>query len=168
MQAGRHVRLAEWVVVLTFVVMIVITFVQVICRYLLSYSLPWADELARYCLVWVVFIGMVVATSRGLHITADLLRERYRGRFGLVMLTLVDLATAALFVTLLYGGVLLVQMAASQITPGLGISKSWIYAAMPVGAVLMLVELLLQIIGRFRGPAPDQAPTDPSTPPPSY
>ncbi|MCC7041986.1 MAG: TRAP transporter small permease [Burkholderiales bacterium] len=165
MRTGPHVRLAEWVVIVTFVVMVVVTVAQVAGRYVFSYSLPWADELARYCLVWMVFIGMVVAFARGAHITADLLRERYHGRIGLVMLTVIDVANAALFIALLYGGMLLVQIAATQMTPGLGISKSWIYAALPLGAVLMLWELVRQIIARFRNPGlPDV--TGPSEAPP--
>lgn len=152
MRAGLHVRLAEWIVIVTFMVMVVVTIAQVAGRYVLSYSLPWADELARYCLVWMVFIGMVVAFARGAHITADLLRERYRGRVGLVMLTFIDVANAVLFVALLYGGLRLMQMAATQMTPGLGISKSWIYAALPLGSVLMLWELARQGVVRFRHP----------------
>ncbi|HNU10997.1 MAG TPA: TRAP transporter small permease [Rubrivivax sp.] len=163
MRAGPHVRLAEWIVIITFTVMVVVTIAQVAGRYVLSYSLPWADELARYCLVWMVFIGMVVTFARGAHITADVLRDRYRGRVGLVMLTLIDVANAVLFVALLYGGLKLMQMAATQMTPGLGISKSWIYAALPLGSVLMLWELLRQGIARIRHPdAADRSEAPPA------
>ena len=100
----------------------------------------------------VTFDRVLCSELERTHITADLLRERYRGRVGLVMLTFIDVANAVLFVALLYGGLRLMQMAATQMTPGLGISKSWIYAALPLGSVLMLWELARLGVVRFRHP----------------
>jgi len=154
MRSSKHVLLSEWIVITVFVVMVLSTFVQVVCRYVLSFSLPWADELARHCLVWMVFIGMVVALVRGQHITVDILREHYRGRLRRWALTAIDLAGAILFAVLLYGGILLMQLTATQTTSGMGIPKSLVYAALPVGAALMLVEFALRIRRRFAG-APD-------------
>jgi TRAP-type C4-dicarboxylate transport system permease small subunit len=152
MRAGRHVLVSEWIVIVTFLVMVLVTFVQVIFRYVFEFSLPWADELARYCLVWMVFVGMVVALVRGQHVTVDLLRARYQGRVRLLMLSVIDLACAVLFGTLLYGGVLLMQLAVGQTTSGLGMPKYLVYAALPLGAVLMLVELALRVYRRHTAP----------------
>ncbi|MCO5119565.1 MAG: TRAP transporter small permease [Burkholderiaceae bacterium] len=161
MRTGKHILLSEWITIIAFVAMVVSTCAQVVCRYLLSYSLPWADELARFSLVWMVFVGMVATLARGQHVTADVLLERYRGRMRLIMLTLVDLASILLFGCLLYGGVKLVEMTGTQMTASLGVPKSWIYAALPIGATLMLIELLLQIVRRLRQPASDSdAPSD--------
>lgn len=152
MRSEKHVLLGEWIVIATFLVMTIATFVQVIFRYVLQFSLPWADELARYCMVWLVFIGMVVALVRGQHVTVDLLLDRYRGGFQRVALTVIDVAVAALFVTLLYGGVLLMQLTVGQTTSGMGLPKYVVYAALPVGAVLMLIELALRIYRRHTAP----------------
>jgi len=81
MRVNKHVKLSELVIIFTFVVMVVSTLTQVICRYLLDFSLPWVDELARYCLVWMVFIGMVLTLVRGQHVTVDLMLDRYSIRF---------------------------------------------------------------------------------------
>ena len=67
MRTDKHILISEGVVIVAFFVMVIATFAQVICRYVLEFSIPWADELARYCLVWLVFVGMVVALVRGQH-----------------------------------------------------------------------------------------------------
>lgn len=162
MRSGKHVLIGEWVVIATFLVMAIATFVQVIFRYVLEFSLPWADELARYCLVWLVFVGMVVALVRGQHVTVDILLDRYRGRFKRIALTFIDLAVAALFLTLLYGGVLLMQLTVGQTTSGMGMPKYVVYAALPVGAVLMLIELALRIYRRHTAPTTPTTPTAPN------
>lgn len=151
MRRGPHILISEWIIIIVFVVMVVATSVQVFCRYVLGFSLPWADELSRYCLVWMVFIGMVVAFVRGQQVAVDLLLERYRGGFRPVALTLIDLSIGLLFGVLLYGGWQLMDMTGGQTTPGLGVPKSWVYLAVPVGAALMLIELALRIVRRLRG-----------------
>lgn len=158
MRADKHVLLSEWIVIATFVVMVVSTFVQVICRYVLSFSLPAADELARICMVWLVFVGMVIAFVRGQQITVDLMLDRYRGRFRLIAMTLIDLAGAVLFGVLVYGGFKLMQLTGNQMTSGLGISKAVVYAALPLGAILILIEFALRITRRFSGIAPHPPP----------
>jgi|APGre2960657444_1045066.scaffolds.fasta_scaffold52624_2 TRAP-type C4-dicarboxylate transport system permease small subunit len=154
MQVNKHIKLSELVIIVTFVVMVVSTLTQVICRYLLQFSLPWVDELARYCLVWMVFVGMVLTLVRGQHVTVDLMLDRYSIRFRPFALTIIDLATSGLFLVLLYGGVLLMQLTAGQTTSGLGIPKYMVYAALPIGALLMLIELGQRIYRRHRASQP--------------
>ena len=154
MQVNKHIKLSELVIIVTFVVMVVSTLTQVICRYLLEFSLPWVDELARYCLVWMVFVGMVLTLVRGQHVTVDLMLDRYSIRFRPFALTIIDLATSGLFLVLLYGGVLLMQLTAGQTTSGLGIPKHMVYAALPIGALLMLIELGQRIYRRHRASQP--------------
>lgn len=154
MQVNNHIKLSELVIIVTFAVMVVSTLTQVICRYLLEFSLPWVDELARYCLVWMVFVGMVLTLVRGQHVTVDLMLDRYSIRFRPFALTIIDLATSGLFLVLLYGGVLLMQLTAGQTTSGLGIPKYMVYAALPIGALLMLIELGQRIYRRHRASQP--------------
>jgi len=148
MRPRRHVLLSEWVVIVTFLAMVIATFGQVICRYVFAFSLPWADELARYCLVWMVFVGMVVGLVRGQHVTVDLLLDRYPDGIRPIALTVIDLASAVLFVAILYGGVLLMILTVGQTTSGMGMPKYVVYAALPLGASLMLIELALRVYRR--------------------
>lgn len=151
MRLKPHVLVADGIVIVTFAVMVGATFLQVVCRYLLSFSLPWADELARFCLVWMVFVGMVSALVRGQHVTVDILLDRYRGRVQRWMLNVIDLACAVLFAVLLQGGVQLMELTATQTTSGMNLPKPFVYAAVPIGAVLILIEYALRIWRRTTG-----------------
>ncbi|HHX36360.1 MAG TPA: TRAP transporter small permease subunit, partial [Clostridiaceae bacterium] len=46
-------------------VMAIIVAIQVIWRYFLNSPLVWAEEFARYCLVWISFLGSAVALKEG-------------------------------------------------------------------------------------------------------
>lgn len=144
-----HIWLSEILVALLMLVLVASTFTQVVMRYVFNYSLPWADELARTGLVWLVFAGMAVCFARGQHAVVGLMLDRYAGRSGRLACLIIDVLIFTLFVAVLYGGAQLALLTASQRTSGLGISRGLVYAALPIGALPMLAELLVQNYRRF-------------------
>ena len=52
-------------------VMSVIIFVSVSIRYLSDYSIPWAEEVSRYLMVWLMFLGIGPVIRLGGHIAID-------------------------------------------------------------------------------------------------
>ena len=59
--------------------MSIIVAVQVFCRYVLNHSLFWSEELARYLLVWLTFLGASVAYYRSVHPGIDVIYARMPG-----------------------------------------------------------------------------------------
>nr|NIN35369.1 TRAP transporter small permease subunit [Gammaproteobacteria bacterium] len=51
--------------------MTLITFVQVIARYVFNYSFVWALELVSFLFAWLIFIGMSYGVRTGSHIGMD-------------------------------------------------------------------------------------------------
>ena len=48
-------------------------FLQVVFRYVIKYSLPWSEELARYLFVWFALMGAAVAVKDNAHFGVDFL-----------------------------------------------------------------------------------------------
>ena len=71
-----------------FFIMIAITFIQVIFRYILNSALPWAGEIAIFFFIWIIFLGATISLVKGLHIGVDiftnLLNKKYQ-RFFLIL-----------------------------------------------------------------------------------
>ena len=151
MRKGKHLLVSEWLIVVFFTLLVATTFLGVLSRYVFNFSLAWSDELARYCFVWMVFIGIVVSFVRAEHATVDFLMERYKGRYRVVMFTLIDVLIYVLFVVLTVTGVMLMNLSAGQTTSGLGIPKMLVYAALPFGSALMVIELTIRLYKRFSG-----------------
>ena len=61
----------DWVAFIIFWGLAVIVFLQFFTRYVLNNSLSWTEEIARYLLMWITFIGAVVAMRRGTHIAVE-------------------------------------------------------------------------------------------------
>src|SRR5574341_1452640 len=61
-------RLLEWVAGLLIALMTALVALQVVFRYVVNYTLPWSEELARYVFLWASLLGACVALGRGAHL----------------------------------------------------------------------------------------------------
>jgi C4-dicarboxylate transporter, DctQ subunit len=59
-------------IVLALVVMCVVVFLQVVLRFF-DQGFPWAEELARYLMIWAGFLGASIATRHRRHLKIDIL-----------------------------------------------------------------------------------------------
>ncbi len=137
----NHLLLSEWLMIACLTSLVITTFLQVVFRYVLNMSLSWADELSRYVFVWLVFSGLVVSFVRGEHAIMNFVVDLYRGKFRTCMLAFIDVLILGLFVVLTVSGVMLMVVSVGQSTAGLGIPKLAVYAALPFGSMMMLIEL---------------------------
>lgn len=63
--------LEETICIILMSVMTIIIFIQVIMRYVMHNSLSWSEELARYCFVWLIYIGVAYGCKLMKHIKID-------------------------------------------------------------------------------------------------
>lgn len=48
----------DWVLYLSMIIMVIVTFANVIGRYVFNHSIAAADEIARMAFVWLTYIGL--------------------------------------------------------------------------------------------------------------
>lgn len=142
--------LNEWLwrgVALLVLAMTVVALLQVFVRLALpvlglEVSAPWTEEIARYCLTWAVMVGAGLACRGQAHLSIDFVAERVASRYGVQLKYVAILVCALLAALLLVLGGKLTLLGLSETSPVLGIPKFYVYGAIPVGAVLMLVNLV--------------------------
>lgn len=135
-------RLVEAVSVATLLAACLLAVVQVFFRYVLNNSLPWPEEVARLGFVWVVFLGMALAIHRDAHLRIDLV-DRLPGTFSATISVGVRVVmVAAACAALAHHGLELVSRAMGA-TPALRIPISYLYGAVPAGAILGLGFLVV-------------------------
>jgi TRAP-type transport system small permease protein len=131
------------------VLMSLTTFANVLARYFFNSPIQWAEELARYAFIWVVFAGAVVCTKRKRHITIDILAQTLPARASAWLHLLADLCTLGIALVIAYYGWKLTA-AATQITATLQVPHSVIYVVVPASAVLVFVHTLRDFLGNLR------------------
>lgn len=145
----RDYRFEDYVTLAVFWLLAVDVFLQFFSRYVLGDSIAWTEEMARYLLILVCFLGGAMAVRKNSHIMVEFFYRYMPGAVGRFMSTLVDLVRIVFFA------------AASWITYGLAartnsmmvsvdIPKSLLYYAVLAGFLLMLFRAMQVAIRHWR------------------
>jgi TRAP-type transport system small permease protein len=143
-------RVNRAALVLLLAAMAVIIFANVVLRYTTSQSIEWAEEVARYLMVWLTFLGAGPVLRYGGHIAVDNLQDALPARAALLLRGLIAAILFGFFGFMVWFGLLYVERAQYQMTPTTQISMSWVYAAIPVGGLLLALHLAFVVRGYLR------------------
>jgi hypothetical protein len=142
MQALQHVidgffRLLELLIVVLMVAMVVMVFGNVVLRYGFNSGINISDEMARYCFVWLTYIGAMVAMREGGHLGVDTLVKRLPAggkKTALFISEVLMLLCNGLF---LLGTWKMHELQVTNVSPVVGLSMIWIYGMGYVVATVM-------------------------------
>lgn len=123
-------------------VMLVVILYQVFMRYVLSRPPIWADELARYLYIWMVFLGAALVSRRGTHIAMEYLPARLRGRSRSLVLLVHEAAIVAILLYILKSGLEFYRFYARIPTPAMQLPSAFVVVVLPLSCVLMLLHHL--------------------------
>jgi TRAP-type transport system small permease protein len=98
-----------WVSVLLFWALAGVVFTQFFTRYFLNNSASWTEEIARYLLIGVVFVGASIGVAKNNHIQVDLLYRYLPTKVGRLLAVLVDVIRVAFFASMTWFTVLMMQ-----------------------------------------------------------
>jgi TRAP-type C4-dicarboxylate transport system permease small subunit len=115
----------------------------------LGISNSWTEELARYSMIWVIYLGAAVAMARSTHIRMELLQPvmpagawQFINRFQL-LISLVFVVT----ITAIGVGFVVQLQQLDQRSPLLGVPMYVMYASVPLSFALMAVHMLKDLLG---------------------
>lgn len=145
----RHIE--EVLLVLFSTVMVAVIFMQVVMRQLDS-SLSWTEEIARYCFIWLVYIGISYGVKKDRHIKVDVLLLLLKTRGKLVLTIIANLLFMAFAIFVIrYGYDIASQLLAfGQKSPANQIPMGLIYLATPIGMGLTLIRLIQNLVKHIK------------------
>ncbi len=143
----------EKFLVYSFLLSVVLIFMQICMRAFLNNSLPWSEELARYLFIWQCWVGVSFAQRENKHIRIEVLWNALpeRGRKWLDLFQMV--LTLAIVVFLIYYGIqmILFLMAANTTSSAMKIPMWIVYTAMPLSCAVYGLRLVLRAVDLLRG-----------------
>ena len=125
------------------VIMVSVIFLQVMMRQLGS-SLSWSEELARYCFIWMIYIGISLGVKEQKHVRIDafLLLLNQKGQMILNFIVNLFFMAFAIFV-IIYGTEIANQLLQfGQKSAAIRIPMGYVYMATPIGMGLTLIRLV--------------------------
>jgi TRAP-type C4-dicarboxylate transport system permease small subunit len=134
----------DWIAFILFWSLAFIVFLQFFTRYVLNDSLAWTEEIARYGLMWVVFIGGAMVTRRNTHIAVELLSNIMKpGILRAVLLAFVDGIKLGFFGLLAYFSVTIIERMHMQRMTVFDLPMSAVYGGVAFGCFLMFARQIL-------------------------
>jgi TRAP-type C4-dicarboxylate transport system permease small subunit len=131
----------DWIAFVLFWGLAFIVFLQFFTRYVLNDSLAWTEEIARYGLILVVFVGAVMVTRRNTHIAVELLSNVMKpGRLRAVLLACVDFVKLGFIGLLAYLSWTIIERMGIQRMTVFDLPMSYVYAGVAVGCICMFAR----------------------------
>lgn len=124
------------------VIMVVIIFLQIISRILIQSSFPWTEELARFLMIWLTFLGAAFSFQYGAHIGITLITNKIPKKVAAVVQIIVCLLCVVLFSILIVQGYDLVMRSTTQVSPALGVPMNYVYTIIPISGLLMTLNVI--------------------------
>ena len=141
----------EWVCMALMVVLSLDLLLGVFSRYVMVRTFTWYDEIARGCFVWLTFLGAAVGVKRRSHFRLHIVVDRLSPRLRQVTVFLLPLVVIVFASVLIQQGLVFLELGKFQQTPVMGLSKMWIYVAIPIGGALMILYSLGPLWSAIRG-----------------
>ena len=162
---GALLNIGRGIGIAAIAAMVVAILIQVVARYVFNNALPWPDEAARFCMLWMTGLMAPTAFRRGGFVALDLVSGLLpRAAAAVLSLFLLLISLAILIVALPIGFSEVTGFGgrfatASLYLPTLDgwfrVPRSWMMLSLLVGVVLLLmvnIELILRsIVTMFGG-----------------
>ena len=133
----------RWILIGLVGTMAALVIANVISRYVFGYSFTWVEEVTRYMMIWTAFLGAGLALRVGGHIAIETLPQSLPPAAGRAVRALIVAILAVTLAIVLWLGIEYADFGWEQETPVLGWSFGKVYLAIPIGAALMLLHLVL-------------------------
>ena len=119
----------------------------VFCRYVLFAPLPWSEQIPKYAMIYMGFLGASVGISKNRHIGFDILVTRLPSMIGkLIIIAGRILILFFLVMMTIYGVSFALAVGFSSNAPMLPIPMFYLFLAVPIGGVFMILQATIRLV----------------------
>lgn len=126
--------------------------VEVIRRFVLSFSSVWGEEIARFAFIYLTWVGASAGVKNRSHIRIDVIHNWVPDRHHVWLYVLADVATIIFAIVALYYSLIpiITSINFNNVTDGLRINRSFFLVAVPLGFTMTMVRVLQNLIRDLR------------------
>jgi|SRR5699024_10444780 len=129
---------------LFFLILVVMTFVQVITRYVINISFPWAEEFLRFCYTYMILFGILTTTQIQVPLLRIAIFEKFK--YGWLLSSALYIVMLISLALLIKGGIKLYSMNLNSYYSAFKISISWVYVPFILCLSLEVVRIIIAFI----------------------
>ena len=150
-------RFAEKVLVAVIVVLftgiVISALSQVVSRYVFNSPFMWTEEAARYLGIWCTLMTAGILLGRNMHLSIDLIVEKLPAVPQKALRVFVFAIVIVFASVLVVYGFNLVSKVSKALSPALRIPMGYVYLAVPVGSLILLIYAILGLVRTTGSPS---------------
>jgi TRAP-type C4-dicarboxylate transport system permease small subunit len=129
----------------------VLVFYQIIMRYIFNMAPSWSEETARYCFIWLSFIGAGMGLRDRIHIGVDAVVNLLPLQGKRAAAFVVDAIICVFGIFIIIHGKTVMELTMTQFSPAMGLPMSFVYMAAPAMGALLVMYSALDVVNILRG-----------------
>ncbi|MBE0454251.1 TRAP transporter small permease [Roseovarius autotrophicus] len=115
---------------------------QVTTRFVFGQPSTWSEVITRSAMIWSVFLAVAPAFREGTMIAVEIVQKMLPPRLGFALYLVSMTMSLTFFGILFWQGWAMTERVVPQKLAALEISIAWVYAALPVGSIFILIAIL--------------------------
>ncbi len=140
------IRITDLASALCVIVMVAIVAVQIVLRYVFGHPFVWADELANWLFVWVIYLGASVLVRYDAHLKVEILVDRLSPRVNQWRALFVNLLVLAFLLLLFVQTIGLLQKFGTIRSPAMRVPMGLFFGCGMVFVTIAVVEYVRQTV----------------------
>ena len=141
----------DWLLIIALTALVVDVVWGVFSRYVLNEQAKWSEELARYLLVWLTFLGASVAYRRNMHPGIDIVYAQMPVPIQRMISIFIHFISTALFGVMICYGIQFSYFVRLQISPALNLPKWMVFSIIPLSGIIFMIHGITFLVDEIRG-----------------
>jgi len=147
MMKKKKIDYLDTVNTLAFIVMSSMVILQVFVRYVLNISIPWTEELARYLLLSITFVGGALAIRDKQHINISIFIEKVPKKFYYYLKLCFDILIILFLIAVLRGAIIMIEVTWGTPVGSISwISSGKLYLILAASIIIMIIYSIKHFI----------------------
>lgn len=143
-------KLVEYFLALLMVGIVVSVFWQVFTRFVINNSSSWTEEVARFMMIWIGFLGAAVGLRYGMHMSIVFIVNKVSNKICRKAVDIfIIIITMCIGIVLLFYGYKYMVTGQDRASMALQINMSYIYAVVPISGIITILNSLESIYLRL-------------------
>ncbi len=138
----------RYLLLVVYTLVVAVIGIEVVRRFVLSFSSIWGEEIARFAFIYLTWIGASVSVKNRAHIRIDVIYSWVPERHHVWLYMFADVATMAFAVVAFYYSLIpiITSLQFDNVTDGLRINRTFFLAAVPLGFAMTMVRVLQNLV----------------------
>lgn len=140
----------EWLAAAAFLLLFLLSVLQIVLRYFFGEALFWLPDLVRFLFIWCIFAGTAVMYYRCEHIVVDFLVKRSRQKTQDALALIQNLVMIVFLAILIHQGVVVSLLRMRLNYTVLPLPTGYAYLSIPVAAAVMLLVSAFNVVEQIK------------------